>query len=205
LPCGLFQVYKIKDKDGKEIGNRIHMFDEIAGKSPNNTVKQVCNEIIRRYPAHASGMFIYGDATAKKEDTKLEKGYNFYRLIIDYLKQFKAQSRVMDSNPPVFMRAGWMNSIFEKQLGGLQIVISDRCKIAISDFVLLKEDENGGKLKEMETDPKTKVRYQKVGHFADLIEYFMVSLFNSYFAKYQTGDTVRKMSHGKNPVSKNSF
>lgn len=195
LPCGIFQI------QGKEI----RMINEIAGVTPANTVKSVCNEIIRHYPNHNAGMFVYGDATADKEDTKLEKGMNFYRLIIDNLKQYKPQLRVLNSNPSITMRGNWLNTVFEKELHSIKVLISEDCKKAINDFVMTKEAADGTKNKEMETDPKTKVRFQKYGHFSDLFDYIMCSAFASEFVQYQRGDVVSSLTYGKNKPSKNSY
>ena len=195
LACGIFQI------DGKEF----RMIDEIAGRTPNNTVAAVCREIIRRYPNHHEGMFIYGDATARKDDTKMEKGYDFYRLIMDYLKQYNPSNRVLPSNLSVVLRANWINTIFEKELDGLKIVIGLNCKLAINDFVMTKEDENGKKFKEMETDPKTKVRSHKVGHFLDNFEYAICTAFSNEFEQYRRGGVIQPILFGKNPMSKNSY
>lgn len=192
LPCGIFQI------DGKEI----RMIDEIAGENPYNTVKSVCSEIIRKYQSHTSGMFVYGDATASKEDTKLEKGHNFYKLIIDYLEQFKPTKRVLKSNPSVAMRGNWINTVLENNLGGLNIIIGEHCKHTINDFILLKEAADGTKSKEMDTDPKTKVRFQKVGHFTDLFDYIMCSAFSQEFAAYQTLNQSRLVVTGHNREEK---
>jgi len=194
LPCGIFQI---KDKE-------VRMIDEIAGVTPNNTIRQVCNEFIRKYPSHSGGLFIYGDATAKKEDTKLEKGYNFYRLIVDQLSVYKPQMRVLNSNPSVAMRGMWINTVLDKEIGGIKIIINDKCKKTINDFVLLKEAADGTKLKEMETDTKTKVRYQKVGHFTDLFDYLICYAFAGEFDQYQRGG-ITNISFGKNRNSKNSY
>ena len=188
LPCGIFQI---KDKE-------IRMIDEIAGVNPNNTVSAVCNEIIRKYNNHVAGVFIYGDATANKEDTKLEKGYNFYRLIMDALGKYSPRIRVLNSNPSVVMRGNWINTVLEKELGGLKVVIDEKCKHTINDFVLTKEDAEGGKnKKDMDTDPKTKVRYQKYGHFTDLFDYLICSAFYAEFSKYQNGKVYHMPMIGK--------
>lgn len=194
LPVGIFQI---KDK-------ALMMIDEITGVNPNNTVKAVCNEIIRKYQGHLSGMFVYGDSTANKEDTKMEKGYNFYRLILENLAQFKPANRVTASNPSVVMRGNFINTILEKDIYNITFTMSENCVNAINDFILLKEAADGTKLKEMETDPKTKVRYQKVGHFTDLTDYIICSAFASEFAQYQRGSVIRPISTGRN-VSKNSY
>lgn len=207
LPCGIFQVKIQADiVNGKTVKHYVvKMIDEIAAVNPTNTVKWVCSEIERRYKGHQAGMFVYGDATAEKEDTKMEKGYSFYRLILDYLKVFKPVSRVLSSNLAVVMRGAWLNTILEKEVGNIKMVFAEKCKTAINDFILLKEDENGAKQKLMETDPKTKVRYQKVGHFTDLLEYFMTACFLEQFNKWQAGDAVASIRFGKNSQSKNSY
>lgn len=188
LPCGIFQI------QGKEL----RMIDEIRGVTPGNTIKAVCNELIRRFPGHASGMFVYGDATAEKQDTKLEKGYSFYRLVMEALRQYKPQLRLTKSNPSVVMRGNWINTVFEKEIGGLRFIIGEQCKTAINDFILLKEAADGTKLKEMDTDAKTGVRYQKVGHFTDLFDYIVCTAFMGEFQSYQKGTANFHVSMGKN-------
>jgi len=207
LPCGIFQIHtKPIMVNGKEINDvTVYMIDEIAAKTPLNNVDKVCQEITRRFPAHKAGMYIYGDATAKKEDTKLEQGHNFYTLVIGYLKEFHPQSCVMEHNPNVVPRAMWMNSILEKEVGRIRILIGSNCKTAINDFIDLKEDENGGKAKRKEKNPTTGVTSQVVGHFTDLLEYFMVSRFSQKFSEWQNGGAVSSIRYGKNAKSKNSY
>lgn len=176
IPCGIFQIE----------GLDIRMIDEISGESPNNTVKAVCNEIKRKYPAHTSGMFVYGDATANKEDTKMEKGFNFYTLIMDNLAQYKPVNRVSKSNPSVVMRGNWINTVFETNLGGINVTIGENCIKAITDFVSLKEAPDGTKHKETETNSKTGVRYQKYGHYTDLFDYIMTTAFSIQYESYKS-------------------
>lgn len=194
LPLGIFQI----------AGNEARMIDEIAGSTPLNTVKAVCNEFKRLYPNHVNGLFIYGDATANKEDTKLEKGYNFYRLIIEDLKSYRPTLRVLDSNPSVKGRGDWINTVFEKQTGGLKVIIGENCKKTINDLISIKEAPDGGKIKEMSVDPNTKKSYQAIGHFSDLLDYFLCSAFSNNFLTYQRGGSVRLPTLGKN-TSRNSY
>jgi len=195
LPCGIFQI----------VGKELIMIDEIKGVTPYNTVKAVCSEISKRYQGHSSGMFVYGDATANKEDTKLEKGYNFYRLILEYLAHFKPTNRVLRSNPSVVMRGNFINSIFDRNIEGLTFTIGENCKTTINDFIMLKEASDGTKLKEMDTDPKTKVRFQKVGHFSDLFDYIVCSAFAVEFQSYLKGGKNLTFNIGKNNYSKHGY
>lgn len=194
LPCGVFQM----------VGKHVKMIDEICAKNPNNTVKWVCSEIVRKYQGHKSGMFIYGDATARKDDTKLEKGHNFFTLIMEYLKEFRPSLRVLNSNPSVAMRGSWINTILEKQIGGISLTISKKCTNTITDFVGTKEAADGTKNKEMGTDSISKVRYQKYGHMTDLTDYMLCFAFMSDFINYQKGTTSRVITTGKT-ISNNSF
>ena len=192
LPVG---VYQIK-------GNELRLIDEITGISPNNTVERVCQEFERRYFSHNAGLFIYGDATANKEDTKIEKGMNFYSLVMNNLKKYHPTNRVIQSNPSVAMRGKWINTMLEKDT--VKVVISETCKHTINDMLMVKEKADGGKLKEEKTDPKTKVRYQCVGHFSDILDYIMVSAFKNEYTEYQRGGKISNPINVPN-YSKNSW
>jgi hypothetical protein len=193
LPCGIFQI---KDK-------AICMIDEIAGAHPANTIRAVCNEIKRKYPAHASGMFIYGDATAQKQDVKLEKGNNFYRLILEYLKEYKPNLRILSVNPGVVMRGNFINTILETNYAGISLLISGRCQHTINDFVLTKEAADGTKHKETAVDEQ-KIKYQKQGHFTDLTDYLICYAFRTEYERYQRGDAALRWSAGRNK-SRNTY
>lgn len=203
LPVGIFQVHQVVE-NRETVGYNIYMIDEIAGEHPNNTVKAVCNEFKRRYPNHRAGLFVYGDATASKEDTKLEKGMNFYKIIFEQLSVYQPKSRITRSNPSVVMRGNWFNTVLELNRGGLSFYVAEHCAKTISDFVNLKEAADGTKNKEMDTDPKTKVRYQKYGHFTDLTDYFMCSCFYSEYQSYQKGGHGTMASVGRN-TSRNTY
>jgi hypothetical protein len=180
LPCGIFQIH---DKE-------IHQIDEVAGVNPNNTIKYVCNEIKRKFKGHESGMFIYGDATSQKDDVKIEKGHNLFTLIRQELEVFNPSLRVLKSNPSVVMRGNFINTALEKNFDDITIIIGKNCKETINDFTNTKEAEDGTKAKTKETNPATKISYQKNGHFTDLFDYFICSAFRSSYEKYQRGGQV---------------
>jgi len=185
LPAGLFQI-KSTTTDKKTF-YEIFMVDELIRRNPNNTVKSICEMFTRRYFNHQSGLFIYGDATAKKDDTKIEQGHNFFTLIVGYLQKFKASLRVLNSNPSVAMRGSFINAILEKETFGLKFMVNANCKEAISDFIMTKEAPDGTKVKNIVSDPKTGARYQQHGHLTDLTDYFLISAFANEFAMYQNG------------------
>lgn len=194
LPCGIFQI---KDKD-------IMMIDEIAGVNPNNTIRDVCNEVKRKYPGHKGGLLVYGDATAQKDDVKLDKGQNFYRLVMEQLKEYKPVLRVLSANPGVAMRGNFINAILDRNYAGISLLIDKHCQLTINDFTGTKEAADGTKHKEMAVDGQ-KVRYQKYGHFTDLTDYLVCYAFRGEYERYLRGDVPVNWSAGRNNKSKNTY
>ena len=180
LPCAIYQV----------AGKAVMQIDEIAAKTPYNTIESICNQFKKKYPNHTSGLFIYGDATSQKDDTKLEKGQNFFILIMGYLKDYKPHYRIPKSNPSVVMRGNFINTILEKNIQGISIQFDPCCKYSILDMSNVKEASDGTKNKDAITDKDTKVRYQPYGHFSDCLDYFICYAFSNEYVIYQKGGIV---------------
>lgn len=177
-------IYQIHEKT-------IYQIDEICLESPKNRIKDVCEEFSQRYENHINGIYIYGDATSQKEDTKLEKGQNFFTLALGYLSKFNPQKRVPPSNPSVNMRINFINEIFSSNVLGLSIFINEKCEKSIEDLNYCKEDENGGKLKQLVKDKIRNITYQQYGHTSDTLDYFVCEVFKKEFIEYQQGGKKR--------------
>lgn len=190
LPCGVFQIE----------GSDAYMIKEFAGRHPENTLSSVCGLIRREYKGHFAGMYIYGDATSKKADTKQEQGRNFFTIAMEELSIFRPQLRVLSRNPNILSRKEWMNAMFEKKLP-VTLTIDRGCSYTINDLQMLKESASGEKHKNVKTDPKTKIQYQELGHFSDLMEYFMCSAFMDEYNRNQKKGIGRDTRFIK-PISK---
>jgi len=173
-------------------GKEIKQIDEICLESPRNTLKHACTEFAKRYRNHRGGLFVYGDATSRKADTKLEKGYNFFTLIKNYLEDFRPELRVPRSNPPVMIRGLFINDVFAGNIQGVSVTIGDNCKKSIEDLQYCKEDSDGTKLKEKIKDQKTGVRYEQYGHTSDTMDYFLTRFLRSEFANFQSATKTNK-------------
>lgn len=195
LPAGIFQI------DGTDI----YWIGEIAARNPENTIRSVCDVICREYVDHVAGMFIYGDATSKKQDTKLEKGQNYFTLIMQYLSMFRPTLRVPQSNPSVAMRLKWINDWMETGRDEMTLTIDESCKTAISDLVAIKEAPDGTKHKEKEKDSSTGVTHEKYGHFSDLFDYFVCEAFKEQYIAYQRGGIEGRTISGRRRQSKNKY
>lgn len=166
--------------------NTARQIDEICLKDPLNTLNDTLKEFNRRYPPNGTTIFIYGDATSKKADAKLEKGKNFYVLIENFLKNagYDFRRRVPPSNPNVEIRINWMNRILSGA-EDITIEIGENCNRTISDYNYLKQASDGGKHKEKTRDPVTKVTYEKYGHNTDANDYFYVYVFQDSFDQFR--------------------
>lgn len=174
-------------------GRKAWQIDEMCLAHPYNTVRSLANEFIKRYPLHDTGLFVYGDATSLKADTKLEKGQNFFTLFCNYLRKYKPSMRVPRSNPPVAMRGNWINDLLEQ---GDSVLFGDNCHHSIEDMQFLKEDSDGTKLKKKVKDMRTGISYEQYGHCSDTLDYFLCQYFNREFLLYQRGGRETKMISG---------
>ena len=195
-------IYQIEN-----VGEMKHIYqvDEICLESPRNRVKDVCKEFSERYKHHITGLFVYGDATSQKEDTKLEKGQNFFTLIMNYLAGYHPNKRVPRSNPSVAMRINFINEIFDSNYSNICISIHENCEKSINDLNYCKEDENGGKLKSLVKDKIRNITYQEYGHTSDTLDYFICSVFEKEYYDYQRGGRKPKISHIMGGAKKGRF
>lgn len=174
------------------IGNDVRCIDEIALEAPKNTLEYTLTEFQKRYPNHEGGVYIYGDATSRKADVKLEKGYNFFTIIAKGLAKYNPQTRVPLANPAVMVRGIFINQVFQGRFPGVTITIGENCKKTIQDIRYTKEAADGTKLKETVKDPKTGVRYEPYGHLSDTMDYFVCFYMQSKFNEFLHGDSTGK-------------
>lgn len=160
--------------------------DEICLSDPLNTLGETLKEFKRRYPNNGNSIYIYGDATSKKADAKLEKGKNFYVLIENWLRNenYPFFRRVPPSNPNVEIRINWLNKVFSGS-EDITIEIDENCNKTISDYNYLKQASDGTKHKEKVKDPVTKVSYEKYGHNTDANDYFYTYIFKDSFDNFR--------------------
>lgn len=149
----------------------VNIIDEIALQHPHNTTEHLSRELYRRYSAHTSGVFIYGDATGQRRSGLIANVQNHYEVIQQILKPLLCNTsmRVSKGNEPNIKRRQFMMAIMEGKLP-IRLNVSPRCKLLIDDFTYVMEDIDGGKEKKKFTDANGK-SFEKYGHcFAGEIE-----------------------------------
>ena len=175
---------------------KIKVVDLIAGRYPNNTTKKVCEEFVRKYRHHQSGLFIYGDPSGKNQDTRSEEGHNDYVIIEKELSSFRPDNRVESKHPSQKMRLDFINSIFSNNFNNISIEINNNCIELINDFLFQKENSEGGKLKEKVS--RNGESYEKYGHMSDCFDYFICSALRDDYEEYIDGPKIDFRETGKN-------
>lgn len=167
-------------------GLRSWKVDEICLEHPSNTLKHTLNEFKRRYRNKNETIFLYGDRTSLKQDTKLEKGQNFFTIIEDNLKTsgYIVTQRLPNRNPSVSSRGNFINEIFSSNIFGIEYTIGENCIKTINDFESVKEASDGTKLKTTVKHPITKVTYQEFGHLTDTDDYFICEYYKEQYKEY---------------------
>jgi phage terminase large subunit len=158
--------------------------DEITASSPNNNIQDLIRLFVNKYSEFKNKkIYVYGDATSRKQDARVEKGYNLYMMIINQLEEngfTDVELRVPSSNPSVAMSGTFINRILSN-LYPFSILISRNCKETIKDFLYLKEDKDGTILKER-GKASDGTSYEKYGHLSDSVRYNITKLF---YVEYQ--------------------
>ena len=180
MPYVTLSVYQAKEKE-------ILKIDEVCMKHPFNTLRHTLDEFVKRYKGHNLRLYIYGDRTSKKADSKLQKGQNFYTIIADRLKKegFKITMRIPSKNPSIHLRKEFINDLLFGDVESASFKISDKCQNTIDDYENLKEAPDGTKHKSMTTHPITKIRYQEYGHCSDTDDYFICEYLKEDYSKYK--------------------
>jgi hypothetical protein len=187
ITLGIYQIIE---------GKTICKIGELCLGNPHNTTRSLCREFMKHYPNHEAGLFIYGDPSGKRADTRNELGFNDYTIIKRELAKYHPKMRLFEKAPAVAMRGNFMNLIFEDSYRGIKFLIDAGCKHTINDYQFLKEAPDGTKLKAKAKDKTTGVQYEKYGHTSDTDEYMICKAFEQDFNHYVRGGT-KKSRKGK--------
>jgi hypothetical protein len=174
--CGISQI------TGNDGIWYLNFIDEIALENPRNSTEEVCEEFMMKYPNHKAGIFYYGDASGHNRTTMNKDFKHHYEVIEFKLRRYlvNGSDRTLINNPRLTTRRDFVNLIFENKLP-IRIGVDERCKKIIADLMYTKQALDGGKDKHIVTDKDSGEKYQKYGHFGDLIEYELVELFKAYY------------------------
>lgn len=190
-------VWQINGKKATQIG-------EICTKQPRNNTKSLCAEFKRIYQGHSTGLFVYGDPAGRHEDTRSEIGFNDFSIIQSELKEFRPSMRIQSKAPSVVMRSNFINTILQNGYLDITLRIDNKCENTINDYLYLKQDSDGTKLKSKGKDINTGVTFEKYGHTSDANDYFICTAFLNEYNQYIRGGKSTSISLGRS-TSKSGY
>lgn len=189
-PYPALTIWQIKDKEIRQI-------HEICLRSPDNKLKSVARSYCAWLRANNYNdlTYITGDATSDKEDTKLEKGYNYFSMLQQEieLQGFQCRIKKNQKNPSVALSGEFVNAIFGINYEGYSIAIDESCKNSINDYMVVQEDTKGSMKK-----PKDSNGWEIAGHCSDTMRYLIITILANEFQKYQRGPQKLDYTIGQN-------
>lgn len=179
-------------------GKRLQQVHELCCVDPENNAPKAARKLAKWLTAidYRDVVFLYGDPSAKKRSTIDENSVSFFSKFIQELRAagFMVSNRVQPSPPRVAISASFVNDIYENEIMGYSIMISETCTVSIEDYYTVKEDKDGTMLKPKRKDPATGITYEPYGHFSDIKRYFICSVlateFKAYCARQRGGGSV---------------
>jgi hypothetical protein len=108
------------------------VLDEIVIR--RGTTNEACREFLKRFPNHAAGVKIYGDASGYQQQTS---GTSDYEMVREYFRansSMKVEYLAPRSNPSVRERINLTNAKFKSASGQIGLMVDRKCKELIQDF-----------------------------------------------------------------------
>jgi len=123
-------------------GNNVFVLDEIAMRHASTF--EACEQFQKRFPNHAGGVVIYGDASGNTQQTT---GSSDYQIVKDYFRAkygIRPSYKVPKANPNVRDRIMLTNATLRSAANEIHLFVDERCKELIKDFeqVSYKPDSN---------------------------------------------------------------
>ncbi len=110
----------------------VKVLDEIV--ISRATTEQACEEFHARFPRHAAGVCIYGDASGNRMQTTGATDYAVIREFFRRAGYLNVSYKVPRSNPLVRERTGLVNAKLKTASGERHLVVSRKCGELIKDF-----------------------------------------------------------------------
>lgn len=172
---------------------KIRIFTEILGlpeKKQNRTIKTA--ELAgKMFKNHQGAIYVTGDPSGIREDTRSEQGSNDFSQIMRGLRNEgkTAKLKLIKKAPSVSLRGEWLNMLLagENSEGWTIEVDTNNCRKLIEDFIYGLAAEDGTKDKKKVTDPKTGVKHEKYHHMSDAFDYLILAILKKSYYVHKKG------------------
>ena len=135
-----FNVDPMSSLIAQVVNGAVVVLDEIVLRGA--TTEQAAEEFLRRYPTHAPGVVIYGDASGGARQTTGFSDYEIVRGVFEARATSRVRYERPRSNPPVRDRVNLVNTKLRNAAGAVALRVDAKCKELIKDFeqVSYKDD-----------------------------------------------------------------
>mgnify|MGYP003647451464 CR=1 FL=1 len=171
----------------------IRIFTEILGlpeKKENKTIK-TAELAAKQFKNHNGVIYITGDPSGIREDTRSEQGQNDFSQILRGLRSEgkTGKLKLIKKAPSVSLRGEWLNLILAgEDPDGWRIEIdTTNCRKLTEDFTYGLAAEDGSKCKTKITDVNTGVRYEKYHHMSDAFDYLILAILKKSYYVHKKG------------------
>jgi hypothetical protein len=158
----------------------VKVLDEIVlGRA---RTEQACEEFSARYPAHAAGLEIYGDATGGSAKTTGPSDFDVVRRQMGRGEYGLVRYRIPAANPTVRDRVRAVNAKLKSADAAVELLVDPRCERLIRDFeqVLYKD---GSQVVDKERD-------RTLTHLSDALGYLVWQEFGE---RRKVGERTRRL------------
>jgi hypothetical protein len=113
-------------------GEEVRVVGEIVIR--HSTTKAACEEFLKRFPQHAAGVWIYGDAAGNQQQTTGATDYDMIREHFAVQSGVKVDYRVPKANPSVRERINLTNRQLKSASGKIGLLVDPQCRELIKDL-----------------------------------------------------------------------
>jgi len=189
LPYISVAVWQIEEHAEFEVTKYLaKQIGEVPARDPYNTVTSA-SKLTAKYLkdiGHTDKVFIYGDQTTTANNTIDEEKRSFFDKYCQGIEEagFIIEKRMPSVNPSVALSGEFVNEIYADNIPTLEIVIDECCKVSVKDYMITKQDANGGILKKRIRDKRTGQTYEESGHYSDTKRYFLCEVFKDKYTDF---------------------
>ena len=168
----------------KEDGTlQISILKEYCLKNPRSTTQALCEDFLIDWADKIDKVYIYGDASGNKRDTRAARSdYQIAKAAL-WTKADSNSLRIQAQNPEVRKSVLFLCAIFEGRVPGVELIIDRDCYHLIQDLLYIKQDANGGVLKQRVTEGG--VSFERYGHTSDALRYLVTYILKSQYKRFE--------------------
>jgi terminase large subunit-like protein len=157
------------------IRRKVYVLDEIVIR--HATTQQACERFCERFPHHAAGVEVYGDASGHQQRTSGSSDYDIVREALGKCCNSQVEYRLDRQNPLVRERVNLTNSVLRNAAGEVGLWVDRKCKELIKDFEQVSYKTDGTEVDKDSDRERT--------HASDALGYL---LWQQFHAKGEIGE-----------------